>query len=223
MRYMASMASGAAVAVLAATLAGAAAAAAVPAIVDRSAKLRSGPGAGYQIVATLPRGTAVDVRGCRVGWCEIVWSGGRGYIGQTLLVLAGMPSALAAPAGAGHEDGYDYPGFDYPGTAYAPTFSMTTVPRWSHRRWMRGQRAANWRALPPQITAPAGRSPDRTSVRGTATTPPPFVPVGSFGDTRPTVGSTPSDASLPAPARAAVPAPPVPPLPIPSGPAVERR
>src|SRR5262249_55704309 len=82
---------------------------------------------------------------------------------------------------------------------------------------------ANWRALPPQITAPAGRSPDRTSVRGTATTPPPFVPVGSFGDTRPTVGSTPSDASLQAPARAVVPPPPVPPLPIPSGPAVEPR
>jgi len=223
MRNTASTWGGAAVVVLAATLAAAAAAAAVPAIVDRSAKLRSGPGAGYQIVATLPRGTAVDVRGCRVGWCEIVWSGGRGYIGQTLLALAGMPPAMAAAPAAGYDDG-DYPGFDYPGTAYAPTFSVPMGPRWPHRRWTRGQqRAAGWRALPPQITAPAARSPDRTIMRGTATLPPPFVPVGSFGETRPTVGSTSSDAPLPPPVRAAVPPPLVPPLPIPSGPAVERR
>src|SRR5262245_64489399 len=97
MRNTASVAGGAAGVGLAVRPPAAAAGAAVPAIVDRSAKLRSGPGAGYQIVASLPRGTAVDVRGCRVGWCEIVWSGGRGYIGQTLLVLAGMPSVMAAP------------------------------------------------------------------------------------------------------------------------------
>ena len=218
MRSTASFFGGAALIVAMAVFAGAAVA--VPAIVDRSAKLRSGPGAGYHIVATLPRGTAVDVRGCSAGWCEIVWAGGRGYIGQILLALAGMPPAAAIAPGI---DGEDYPGFDYPGTAYAPTFSVATTPRWLNRRWTRWQRPAAWRALPPQITAPLPRGPDRTVPRGAGTLPLPFVPVGSFGETRPTVGSTSADAPLAAPARSALPAPPVPPLPIPPAPPAERR
>src|SRR5262245_24677307 len=127
MRSTARLAGGAAIIVGLAVLA--AAAVAAPAVVDRSAKLRTGPGAGYHILATLPRGTAVDVRGCSAGWCEIVWSGGRGFIGQTLLAVAGMPPATAIAPGVGY-DGDDYPGFDYPGTAYAPTFNVATSPRW---------------------------------------------------------------------------------------------
>src|SRR5262249_62095840 len=116
-------------------------------------------------------------RGARVGWGELVGPGGRAYIGQTLLVRAGMPPALGAAPAAGYDDG-DYPGFDYPGTAYAPTFSVPMGPRWPHRRWTRGQqRAAGWRALPPPITAPAARSPARTLAGGTATRPPPLAPV----------------------------------------------
>src|SRR5262245_50486656 len=191
------------------------AAAAATAVIDRNAKLRSGPGAGYHTLATLPRGTAVDVRGCSGGWCEIAWAGGRGYVGQNLLVLAGTPPAAAARPGVGYDENYHYPGFDYPGIAYAPTSGVTAPLRWPHRRWSRAhQRPAAWRALPPQLVSPALRPPERTFGRASGTLSAPSASVGGHhGEARPTVGSTFSDPGLSAPARSGVP---VPPLPVPA-------
>ena len=178
------------------SLAAAGAAAATPAFVDRSAKLRSGPGPGYHILATLPRGTSVDVRGCRAGWCEIAWSGGRGYVGHNLLALAAIAPAVTVVPGAPYDDGYDYPGFDFPGIAYAPSFAIVNGPRWSYRRWSRWQqRPGAWRG-PPQLGANPPRL-ERTTGRGPASAPAAGAE-SQFG-ARPTVGSTFSDSAVSAP------------------------
>jgi hypothetical protein len=131
-------------------------AAASPAITERSAYLRAGPGTSYRIVGMLPRGAAIDVAGCTGGWCEVPWGGGRTYVAQSLLALQGTaPAVIVAPGqpyGAAFDPPYesdDYPGFDFPGTAYAPATSSyaptagigapaagtAALPRWSHRRW----------------------------------------------------------------------------------------
>ena len=201
---------GAAVLLVLATSLGAPAVAA-PATVERSAKVRSGPGAGYHILATLPRGATVDVTGCRGGWCEVAWrGGGRGYIGQGLLALVGAPAVAPPVPGAAYDYydydyAYEYPGFDYPGIAYGPTFGVTVGPRWSHRRWSRWHhRPGAWAARsfsPPGGTAPQARSPERSVVRGTPAAPNPTVG-GHPGAARPTVGSTPTPVAPVAPVEA---------------------
>jgi hypothetical protein len=41
--------------------------------------MRAGPSNGQPVLATIPRGSAVEVIGCRV-WCEVIVSGQRGWI-----------------------------------------------------------------------------------------------------------------------------------------------
>jgi uncharacterized protein YgiM (DUF1202 family) len=41
--------------------------------------MRAGPSNGQAVLATIPRGTAVEVIVCR-GWCEVVFRGQRGWI-----------------------------------------------------------------------------------------------------------------------------------------------
>src|SRR5215216_7073733 len=116
-------------------IASAVVAAAAPATVERSAKLRSGPGTGYGVIATLPRGATIDVNGCSSGWCEVAWDSRHGYVAQRLLASTVTSPTVAATPIPATEDHFDYPGFDYPGTAYAPAVGVTVAPRWSHRRW----------------------------------------------------------------------------------------
>jgi uncharacterized protein YraI len=115
-------------------------AAAVPAPVERTANVRAGPGTGYPVVATLRRGTVVDVEGCTGGWCVVDWSGGQGYMARSVLALGDAPPAVAVVPGPTYYQGPsyyydDYPGFDYPGYALAPGVAVDVGPRWRHRHW----------------------------------------------------------------------------------------
>jgi uncharacterized protein YraI len=142
-------------------------AAAAPATLERSAKVHSGPGIKYQVVATLRRGTVIDVSGCSSAWCEVAWRGGQGYVAHTL--LAAGPTAPAAVGVAPGQSYYvdDYPGFDYPGYAYEP--GIVAAPR-PHRRsgrwpgWRHRSGGSGWagRANPSPIgLAPGMKNAER--------------------------------------------------------------
>src|SRR6266540_3460800 len=87
-------------------------AAAAPASVERSTKMRSGPGPKYRVVATLPRGSVIDVGDCAGAWCESSWRGRHGYVVRTSLASARAPAAVGGAPAPSYYD--DYPGFDYP-------------------------------------------------------------------------------------------------------------
>jgi uncharacterized protein YraI len=53
--------------------------------------MRSGPGTQYRVIATIPRGGRVEVRGCSRGWCDVIWSGRRGYASERFLSRAVAP------------------------------------------------------------------------------------------------------------------------------------
>ena len=74
-----------------AMLAGAALATAALASEARTAtalNLREGPGTSYARIATMPAGATVEVRGCRQGWCGLVWNGRKGYASRRNLLFA---------------------------------------------------------------------------------------------------------------------------------------
>ena len=182
---------------------------AAPATVEHSAKLRSGPGPAHRVVATLPRGAAVDLSGCRGGWCEVASRGRRGYISQGLLALGNAPLPAAVPARpavvpARPADDYDYPGFDFPGPSYGPATTVTVQPRWSHRRWSRSRYQwgpRRWRNYPVG-NVPAVRSADRpagavppTSSLGAAS-----ESTGTVRALAPVIGRSPTAPTVTAPA-----------------------
>jgi Bacterial SH3 domain len=92
--------------------------------------LREGPGTNYYRLASMPAGARVDVKGCRDGWCGVVWNGYRGYASQRYLITGSAavlepevwPIFPPYPYRAGH-----YPKADWyydmpPYTAISPSF-----------------------------------------------------------------------------------------------------
>jgi len=130
-------------------------AAAAPATLERSAKVHSGPGIKYQVIATLRRGTVIDVSGCSGAWCEVAWRGRRGYVAHTVLAAGAVPGvAGVAPSQAYYAD--DYPGFDYPGYAYEPGIAIAPRPyrrsgRWPG--WHHRPGGTGWAGRPGQLPA----------------------------------------------------------------------
>ncbi len=55
--------------------------------------MRSGPGTQYRVIATIPRGGRVEVRGCSGGWCDVVWAGRRGFASERFLSRGVPPRA----------------------------------------------------------------------------------------------------------------------------------
>lgn len=55
--------------------------------------MRSGPGTQYRVIATIPRGGRVEVRGCSRGWCDVIWAGRRGYASERFLSRGVPPRA----------------------------------------------------------------------------------------------------------------------------------
>ena len=53
--------------------------------------IRTGPAASYQRFGTIPEGGSVTVHGCLTGynWCDISWSGERGWVSGNYLAYAG--------------------------------------------------------------------------------------------------------------------------------------
>jgi len=164
------------------------------AAVERSAKLRSGPGSQYRALAVVRRGAVVDLSGCTANWCEVSWRGRRGYLALSVLGAARSPAAIVtapppsyyvAPGPSYYYD--DYPGFDYPGYAYAPNVSTSPAPRsyhrsgrWSGRHFWRG--SAGWAGR----QGPVGSAGTRPQI-GAA---PPPVTGGSVTTPRATDGAT---------------------------------
>lgn len=77
------------IAAIAAVFLSAAVAKAETAVVSLDLNLRDGPGLEYPIIATMPGGSPVDVRGCHVGWCRILWAGYEGFASETYLDFGG--------------------------------------------------------------------------------------------------------------------------------------
>jgi hypothetical protein len=112
--------------------AGASAAHALDATTAEALSLREGPGANYARIATVPAGARVDVRGCRGGWCALVWDGYEGYASQGgLLVREARAEALEPevwpifppyPYRAGHYPKADWYDDMPPYTAIKPSF-----------------------------------------------------------------------------------------------------
>lgn len=111
--------------------------------------LREGPGTGYVRIATMPAGARIDVKGCRGGWCGLIWNGHKGYASQRGLLLANAevvepeawPIFPPYPYRAGH-----YPKADWyydmpPYTAISPSF-------YRKRFFMMAQERDRYRYMP---------------------------------------------------------------------------
>jgi uncharacterized protein YraI len=144
-------------------------AAATPAAVERSANVRSGPGTGYPVIATLPPGTVVDAGPC-TNWCRIAWSEGEGYMARSLLALGAGPPAVAVGPAPYYDDYYDddYPYFGY---AYGPSVGVYVPPRrWYRHRpgrpgWGNRPGRPGWGGRPPIGGSPGGTPKIGQSVR----------------------------------------------------------
>lgn len=71
-------------------------AAAAPAVVATDLNVRSGEGTGFPVVAVMPAGTVVDVRGCGNGWCYVSEYGG--FASASYLDVRGVAYGSARPA-----------------------------------------------------------------------------------------------------------------------------
>jgi uncharacterized protein YraI len=67
------------------------ASAATAAVVTTDLNIRTGPAASYQRFGTIPGGTRVTVHGCLNGynWCDVTWSGERGWVSGNYLAYRG--------------------------------------------------------------------------------------------------------------------------------------
>jgi hypothetical protein len=68
-----------------------------PWITTADIHLRKAPGTDGEILAVIPKGTAVGVDNCRGGWCEVSWNGQAGYARDHNLGLAAPPQWLNGP------------------------------------------------------------------------------------------------------------------------------
>jgi uncharacterized protein YraI len=168
-------------------------AAATPATLERSAKVHSGPGVKYHVVATLRRGTVVDVSGCSGSWCEVAWGSREGYVAHRLLAAGPGPAAVnIAPGPAYYVD--DYPGFDYPGYAYEPSIAVAPHRYRRSGRWQGWHHRSGWPgwagrpdSLPTGAT-PGVRNPERTPRLGNFA-PSPTPSAGGLIAPRSTLGA----------------------------------
>lgn len=55
--------------------------------------LRTGPGTQYQIIATMPAGSRIEIGECADGWCAVEWRGKDGFAS-----MVGLADGRAAPA-----------------------------------------------------------------------------------------------------------------------------
>ncbi len=142
---------------LGALVLGTGAAHALDATTSTALPLRDGPGTGYARIATMPAGARVDVKGCRGGWCALVWDGYAGYASQRGLVLTTAalveleiwPIFPPYPYRAGH-----YPKADWyykmpPYTAISPSF-------YRKRHFMMAQEHNRYRYMPHIFHGTAG-------------------------------------------------------------------
>jgi len=76
----------------AALLLAATGASAAPARTTADVNLREGPGTQYRVIASMPRGSLVDVRECVRAWCEVGYRGRVGWASRRFLAEGGAPA-----------------------------------------------------------------------------------------------------------------------------------
>ena len=91
-----------------------AALAATSAVVTTDLNVRTGPSASYQRYGTIPAGDQVTVYGCLAGynWCDIDWSGGRGWVSGNYLAYLGERYYREPISNVGISIGVPVLGFD---------------------------------------------------------------------------------------------------------------
>jgi SH3 domain-containing protein len=98
------------------------------AVVSAKVNLRSGAGTDFEVITTIPAGSAVRVTGCDNEWCALTWNGQSGYAIARNLDLGVSRQARAYPAqpGPGYPEDYDRPGYGPgyygPPAVYGPAY-----------------------------------------------------------------------------------------------------
>lgn len=121
------------------------AALAAPGIVTESAGLRAGPGPGFPVVDRIPGGSRVNVHGCLRGdaWCDVSWSGDRGWVSSQYLEYLYRNSYVYLPD---YVDEIDVPIVPFVLSSYWSSYYSGRP--WYHRRaywnnyWTSHERAA---------------------------------------------------------------------------------
>lgn len=80
-------------------LMGAAAAHAAPGYSTANVNLRTGPDTEYPSVGVIPEGSPVNVQGCLSdeSWCDVIWSGNRGWVFSEYLAFSYRGSMRPLP------------------------------------------------------------------------------------------------------------------------------
>lgn len=107
------------------------AALAAPGVVTESAGLRAGPGPGFPMVDRIPGGARVNVHGCLRGdaWCDISWSGDRGWVSSAYLEYLYHDAYVYLPD---YVDEVDVPIVPFVLSSYWSTYYSGRP--WYHRR-----------------------------------------------------------------------------------------
>jgi uncharacterized protein YraI len=98
-----------------------------PAVAENELNLRAGPGPGYAVIISMPRGANARAWNCDGAWCRVSWNGHSGFASQRYLDItryAPTVAAASAPAvtyaASAPAVTYTAPGYnDY---AYAPEY-----------------------------------------------------------------------------------------------------
>jgi Bacterial SH3 domain len=138
-------------------------AAAAPAVVQSSVNLRTGPGTGYEVIAAMPGGAAVDVMGCSGSWCQVNFDGTLGFASRNYL-------DIGVATGPAYERGYAYgsyePGYRYgyaPGYGYSESSGYGGSVSYNGEREFRGARGLRDER---ELRGESREGGGRTAIRG---------------------------------------------------------
>lgn len=115
---------------------------AYPAYVTNDLNLRAGPSTSYRVIATMPRGSTVDVLGCSGRWCEVEWRGRIGFASGSYLAEQVAPRRPVAPPSIT----IPLPGFgiDIGPRPVRPERPRRAVCDERRAMWAIGERASSW-------------------------------------------------------------------------------
>ena len=68
-----------------------------PIVVGTKLNLRSGPGAAFAVIATMPAGAKIDMRTCKGDWCQVTFGRKAGYASRELIEVGSDSYASASP------------------------------------------------------------------------------------------------------------------------------
>ncbi|MFD0987622.1 SH3 domain-containing protein [Methyloligella solikamskensis] len=117
--------------------------------------LRTGPGTQYQIIATMPAGSRIDIGDCADNWCAVEWRGQDGF--ASMVGLAGG-QAGPVPEVIVIDPPYPYRAGHYRSTnVYRELPPYAAVPpRFYPRRYILSPRERNRYRYRPHIFGSAG-------------------------------------------------------------------